>query len=119
MIWGHYDAKASPASDGDGLTPETGFFPGGCSLHNCMTPHGPDAASFVQATSSDAPNDPVYLNTRLQLFETATLAQDYLHFCEVFFDKGLAFMFESSFMLQPTQAAVAGEAMPLDKMCVV
>ncbi len=39
LIQGVYDAK------------ETGFAPGGASLHNCMTPHGPDAAAFEQAST--------------------------------------------------------------------
>jgi homogentisate 1,2-dioxygenase len=38
LIYGQYDAK-----------PE-GFMPGGFSLHNCMLPHGPDAAVFEQAS---------------------------------------------------------------------
>lgn len=39
LIYGTYDAK------------ETGFEPGGISLHNCMTPHGPDALAFDKASS--------------------------------------------------------------------
>ncbi len=38
LIYGQYDAK------------ETGFEPGGLSLHNCMTPHGPDATAFAKAS---------------------------------------------------------------------
>src|SRR5690606_13446517 len=34
LVHGAYDAKAE------------GFVPGGCSLHNCMSGHGPDAATF-------------------------------------------------------------------------
>jgi homogentisate 1,2-dioxygenase len=34
LIHGAYDAKAE------------GFVPGGASLHNCMSGHGPDAATF-------------------------------------------------------------------------
>ena len=41
LIRGTYDAK------------EEGFLPGGGSLHNCMTPHGPDADIYAQASSSD------------------------------------------------------------------
>lgn len=37
LIYGCYDAK------------ETGFEPGGISLHNCMTPHGPDRQAFDKA----------------------------------------------------------------------
>ncbi|WP_036286003.1 homogentisate 1,2-dioxygenase [Methylocystis sp. ATCC 49242] len=40
LIHGRYDAK-----------PE-GFLPGGASLHNCMLPHGPDAAAFAQASKA-------------------------------------------------------------------
>ncbi|HIG42601.1 MAG TPA: homogentisate 1,2-dioxygenase [Gammaproteobacteria bacterium] len=38
LIKGQYDAKKS------------GFKPGGMSLHNCMTPHGPDFATHDQAS---------------------------------------------------------------------
>ncbi len=34
LITGVYDAKAD------------GFIPGGASLHNCMSGHGPDAVTF-------------------------------------------------------------------------
>ncbi len=39
LIEGVYDAKAE------------GFLPGGASLHNCMSGHGPDAATFDKATA--------------------------------------------------------------------
>ena len=38
LVYGQYDAKPD------------GFKPGGASLHNCMVPHGPDAAAFEKAT---------------------------------------------------------------------
>jgi homogentisate 1,2-dioxygenase len=41
LIEGRYDAKPD------------GFLPGGMSLHNAMLPHGPDAAAYDKATSSD------------------------------------------------------------------
>jgi homogentisate 1,2-dioxygenase len=41
LISGIYDAK------------ETGFIPGGGSLHNCMSAHGPDADAFQKATHSE------------------------------------------------------------------
>ncbi len=41
LISGQYDAK------------ETGFVPGGASLHNCMTGHGPDADAFTKATEKE------------------------------------------------------------------
>ena len=39
LLHGFYDAKAE------------GFLPGGASLHNCMTAHGPDAATFERASA--------------------------------------------------------------------
>ena len=68
MIWGKYDAKAG------------GFVPGGISLHNCMTPHGPDAATVEKATA-------------------ATLAP-------VKFEEGCAFMFETGLLLRATPWAL-------------
>lgn len=41
MIEGEYDAKAS------------GFMPGGASLHNCMSAHGPDVESHGRAVSAE------------------------------------------------------------------
>ncbi len=41
LIEGTYDAK------------EDGFVPGGFSLHNAMSPHGPEAAVFEKASNSD------------------------------------------------------------------
>jgi homogentisate 1,2-dioxygenase len=40
LIHGTYDAK------------EAGFVPGGGSLHNCMSPHGPDADAFHKAINT-------------------------------------------------------------------
>ena len=69
LIRGVYDAKAK------------GFVPGGSSLHNCMSPHGPDAETFDKA--SHAQLKPQYLaNT-------------------------LAFMFESRYVFRPTEAALS------------
>lgn len=57
LIYGTYDAK------------EEDFHPGGMSLHNCMVPHGPDAAAFAKATTS--PSAPVKLaDTLAFMFET-------------------------------------------------
>jgi len=39
LVHGRYDAKAE------------GFLPGGASLHNCMSAHGPDLATFERASS--------------------------------------------------------------------
>ncbi|HEY5681337.1 MAG TPA: homogentisate 1,2-dioxygenase [Pseudomonadales bacterium] len=41
LVRGLYDAK------------ETGFVPGGCSLHNSMAAHGPDVEAFEKASSAD------------------------------------------------------------------
>ncbi len=68
LIFGLYDAKAE------------GFVPGGASLHNCMSGHGPDAATFEQA--STAALEPKYLGDTL------------------------AFMFESRHVLRPTKQAM-------------
>ena len=40
LVHGAYDAKAE------------GFLPGGASLHNCMTAHGPDAETWKRATNA-------------------------------------------------------------------
>ena len=42
LLHGAYDAKAE------------GFLPGGASLHNCMTAHGPDAETWERATQGAA-----------------------------------------------------------------
>lgn len=68
LIDGVYDAK------------ETGFEPGGMSLHNCMTPHGPEAAVFEKAST------------------IALSPQRY--------DNTLAFMFESRYVIEPTAFAL-------------
>jgi homogentisate 1,2-dioxygenase len=69
LVHGEYDAKAE------------GFLPGGCSLHNCMTGHGPDAASFEKASAAD------------------TSKPDYIQ-------GTMAFMFETRNVLRPTRAAM-------------
>jgi homogentisate 1,2-dioxygenase len=76
LIFGTYDAKAE------------GFVPGGASLHNCMSGHGPDAASFEQATEADL--KPGYLGDTL------------------------AFMFETRFVLKPSRAALAAPQLQRD-----
>ena len=54
---GVYDAK------------QTGFTPGGASLHNCMSPHGPDKDTFQK--SSQAKLKPEYQdNTLAFMLET-------------------------------------------------
>lgn len=70
LIEGVYDAK------------EAGFLPGGASLHNCMSAHGPDATTFEKATRSDT-SQPEYLGSTM------------------------AFMFETRAVICPTPAALA------------
>ncbi|GHA83659.1 homogentisate 1,2-dioxygenase [Modicisalibacter luteus] len=71
LIHGEYDAKAE------------GFLPGGASLHNSMSPHGPDAETFEKATAAElAPQ---------RLGDT------------------LAFMFESRYVYQPSPAALEAD----------
>jgi homogentisate 1,2-dioxygenase len=41
LVHGVYDAKAE------------GFLPGGVSIHNCMSAHGPDAATYEKASSAE------------------------------------------------------------------
>jgi len=72
MIWGSYDAKTSKQGGG--------FVPGGATLHNAMTPHGPDHDAFNKASTE-----------RLE---------------PRFFDGGLAFMFESKFLAKVTPYAL-------------
>jgi homogentisate 1,2-dioxygenase len=75
LIYGMYDAK-----------PE-GFVPGGASLHNSMTSHGPDLGAFEGASNADLKP------TR--------------------YEDTLAFMFESRYVIQPTKFAL--EAVQLQK----
>ena len=58
LIHGVYDAKAD------------GFAPGGCSLHNCMTGHGPDAATFEKASAADTGKPDYIRDTMAFMFET-------------------------------------------------
>lgn len=73
LIHGVYDAK------------EEGFSPGGMSLHNCMTAHGPEAAVFDKASSAELKPER-YKDT-------------------------LAFMFESCDLLRPTVFAMESGAL--------
>ena len=68
LIFGTYDAKAE------------GFVPGAGSLHNCMSGHGPDAATFDAA--STAKLEPRFLGDTL------------------------AFMFETRHIIRPTRFAL-------------
>ncbi len=68
LIKGQYDAKVE------------GFVPGGSSLHNCMSAHGPDTAAFTKAISGDLKPQ--------------------------FIGDTLAFMFESRYVIRPTRFAM-------------
>ena len=81
MIYGVYDAKGG--SEGKDGKKSKGFVPGGSSLHSPMTAHGPDSKTHKAA--SEAVLKP--------------------HF----FDGGLAFMFETSFMMKLTPWALHGD----------
>ena len=58
LIHGVYDAKAE------------GFKPGGASLHNCMTGHGPDAQTFEKASNADLSQPHRIIDTMAFMFET-------------------------------------------------
>ena len=76
LIHGVYDAKAE------------GFVPGGGSLHNAMSGHGPDAATFERALQAElAPHR---------------------------IDATLAFMFESRYVIHPTPRALASPQLQRD-----
>ena len=68
LVHGEYDAK------------QGGFVPGGASLHNAMSAHGPDRASYDKAVGAKL--EPHYLG------------------------KTLAFMFETRFVFEPTEHAL-------------
>jgi len=68
LVHGVYDAKAE------------GFLPGGVSLHNCMTAHGPDVVTFENASKAELKPHRI--------------------------DSSLAFMFESRYVFKPTRFAM-------------
>ena len=76
LVHGAYDAKAE------------GFLPGGGSLHNVMSGHGPDAATFERASEAE-------------------LVPQKL-------DATLAFMFESRYVIHPTKAALEAPQLQRD-----
>jgi homogentisate 1,2-dioxygenase len=47
--------------------------PGGASLHNCMSGHGPDAGTFERASKSDTSKPAKVGDTMAFMFETRTL----------------------------------------------
>jgi homogentisate 1,2-dioxygenase len=77
LIYGEYDAKTGG-----------GFVPGCSSLHNCMSPHGPDADAFDAASA-------------------ASLSPQKI-------DETMAFMFESRYLIQPTTFALQTDALQSD-----
>jgi homogentisate 1,2-dioxygenase len=62
LIHGEYDAKDASARGG--------FVPGGASLHNCMSGHGPDAASHAKALAVDTTKPQHVVDTMAFMFET-------------------------------------------------
>jgi homogentisate 1,2-dioxygenase len=69
LIHGVYDGKAE------------GFLPGGISIHNCMSAHGPDLATYEKASSVELQPHKI--------------------------ENTLAFMWESRYVFRPTKAALA------------
>jgi homogentisate 1,2-dioxygenase len=102
LIYGTYDAKVSSLSvddtavgNNDNMDHDTGtatkvqskkksigFVPGGASLHNCMTPHGPDEISYTKAIA-----DPCDIPKKL--------------------DNGMAFMFETYLPIRVSPIALS------------
>jgi homogentisate 1,2-dioxygenase len=62
LVHGEYDAKDASAGGG--------FVPGGASLHNCMSGHGPDAASYDKALAVDTARPQHVVDTMAFMFET-------------------------------------------------
>ncbi|NII11855.1 homogentisate 1,2-dioxygenase [Oleiagrimonas sp. C23AA] len=61
LIVGEYDAKEARSG---------GFVPGGASLHNCMSGHGPDAATFEKASAAELSKADHLTGTMAFMFET-------------------------------------------------
>ncbi|MDB5777209.1 MAG: homogentisate 1,2-dioxygenase [Herbaspirillum sp.] len=61
LVHGAYDAKAE------------GFLPGGASLHNCMSGHGPDAETFDKASHADTSTPQRVADTMAFMFETRSV----------------------------------------------
>ncbi|HZD51877.1 MAG TPA: homogentisate 1,2-dioxygenase domain-containing protein, partial [Woeseiaceae bacterium] len=77
LIYGEYDAKSGGA-----------LVPGGATLHNCMTAHGPDSATWERASAAE-------------------LAPQKL-------DHTMAFMFESRYPMHPTRFALESATLSKD-----
>lgn len=67
LVHGAYDAKAE------------GFVPGGSSLHNSMSAHGPDAATFEKASHADLSQPDVITGTMAFMFETRCVLRPTRH----------------------------------------
>jgi homogentisate 1,2-dioxygenase len=70
LIHGVYDAKAE------------GFQPGGASLHNCMSGHGPDAGTFEKASAADVSKPDYIRDTMAFMFETRCAIRPTAHALE-------------------------------------
>jgi len=70
LIHGAYDAKAE------------GFLPGGASLHNCMSGHGPDAQTFERAAGADLSKPDYIKDTMAFMFETRCIIRPSRHALE-------------------------------------
>ncbi|MEO8628196.1 MAG: homogentisate 1,2-dioxygenase, partial [Betaproteobacteria bacterium] len=70
LVHGAYDAKAE------------GFTPGGASLHNSMSGHGPDAASFDKAVNADTSMPQKIADTLAFMFETRNVLHPTQHALE-------------------------------------
>ncbi|MBV8739093.1 MAG: homogentisate 1,2-dioxygenase [Alphaproteobacteria bacterium] len=76
LVHGVYDAKTE------------GFVPGGMSLHNCMSAHGPDAMTYEKASTAELQPQKI--------------------------ENTLAFMFEARFPIRPTRFALETPALQRD-----
>ena len=76
LVHGVYDAKAE------------GFLPGGVSIHNCLSAHGPDVATFEKASAADLKPHKI--------------------------DNTLAFMWESRYVFRPTRRALSAPELQSD-----
>ena len=76
LVHGVYDAKVE------------GFLPGGVSIHNCMSAHGPDMQTFERASSAQLTPQKI--------------------------EDALAFMWESRYVFRPTQFALSAPQLQQD-----
>jgi homogentisate 1,2-dioxygenase len=76
LVHGVYDAKAE------------GFLPGGVSIHNCMSAHGPDLATFQRASEGELKPHKI--------------------------ENTLAFMWESRYVFRPTKFALSARELQKD-----